>query len=352
MRRFATAGLLAAMAGALAFVVAEVALRVLKLAPSKTVTTVSAAEFGRVPGLLSPGTEIVDLQNPALPHRVRVDSLGFRGQDFSRVPPEGTFRIAMLGDSFVYGTMVDDEATLPAQLQQRLAPRCGPVEVVNAGLSGATIIEQLEVARRVLPLRPALVVVTFTENDVTDLGGESTWSQLARSREAKSGFPLRYLYPVLRESAVWNLAMKLRGMTRTANGHDGTSVLPTVGAAKGGVRPDSARRARYEATLSTLASELRAANVPAVFVTFPAHFTVYDEWSEEQLDWAASVAQRQGLPVIATLPAFRGSRKPATELFLLPLDGHPSGVGHALAADTLATALRAHPTLTGRCGTP
>jgi hypothetical protein len=125
------------MAGALAFVVAEIALRMLKLAPSKTVTTVSAAEFGRVPGLLSPGTEIVDLQNPALPHRVRVDSLGFRGQDFSRVPPEGTFRIAMLGDSFVYGTMVDDEATLPAQLQQRLAPRCGPVEVVNAAASGA-----------------------------------------------------------------------------------------------------------------------------------------------------------------------------------------------------------------------
>lgn len=334
----------------LALGAAEVALRLLDLAPTRGLTTVTAAQFERLPGLFSPGAAFTDLRNANLPHRVRIDSLGLRGPDIARTPPAGTLRLAMLGDSFVYGDFVHDEETLPAQLQARLSRSCGPTEVINAGLPGSTITEQVEIARRILPLRPALVVITFTENDVTDLRNEPMWDQLARNRAAKSSFPLRYLYPMLRASALWNLAMQVRGRLRASASHDGGAAKAATDSVPGGVRPDSTRRAAYEMALATLATELRAAGVDAVYVTFPAHFTVYGEWTDEQLRWAEAAAARQSLPVVRTLPAMQASGKGATELFLLPHDGHPSALGYALSADTLAAELRARPALASRCG--
>jgi len=334
----------------LALGVAEATLRVLHLAPTRGLTTVTAEQFDRLPGLFSPNAAFTDMRNPNLPHRVRVDSLGFRGADIPRAPKAGTLRVVMLGDSFVYGDFVHDEETLPARLQERLAASCGPTEVINAGLPGSTITEQLEMVRRILPLRPDFVIVTFTENDVTDLRNEPMWSQLERNRTAKSGFPLRYVYPMLRSSALWNLAMQVRGRVRATTSHDGGAAKASTDSRPGGVRPDSARRARYENSLTALAAELRGAGVPAAYVTFPAHFTVYGEWTDEQLRWAESTAARAGFTVIATLPAMQASKKSATELFLLPHDGHPSALGYALSADTVAAVLKSVTPISTRCG--
>jgi lysophospholipase L1-like esterase len=350
VKRLGFAALLFGVACLVALGLAELALRALNLAPTRGLTTLTAAQFDRLPGLFSPGAEFVDLRNRALPHQVRIDSLGFRGPDFARQRDSNAVRIVMLGDSFIYGDFVNNDETLPFVLERRLNDRCGKVEVINAGLPGSTISDQVEVARRVLALGPTLVIISFTENDVTDLANEPMWSMLARNRAAKSGFPLRFLYPALRGSALWNLAMQVRGRLRTAQRHDAGDALPATAGQQGGVRPDSARRAAYDAALTTLVAELSRAAVPAAFVTFPAHFTVYREWSEEQLLWVEARAQAQGLPVVSTLSALRASGKSATELFLLPHDGHPSALGYSIAADTLARELRALEPLAARCG--
>jgi integrase len=61
----------------LSIATAELVLRVLRLAPSQGIATVDEAHFDKVPGLLLPGQDIVDLQKPALPHHVHVNSLGW-----------------------------------------------------------------------------------------------------------------------------------------------------------------------------------------------------------------------------------------------------------------------------------
>jgi lysophospholipase L1-like esterase len=347
VRRRLAAGGLAFFALCTSLLIAEGVLRALRLAPTEGLTTVTASQFDSIPGHFSPSRSFTDLRIRALPHQVRIDSLGYRGGEVSRAPRVGVPRVLMLGDSFIYGDFVDEGETLPAQLVQMLRQECGTVEVINAGLPGATITDYREVARRGLVLRPDLMVVAFTENDVSDLAAEPLWNQMARNRVAKSSFPFGMVYPVLRQSALWNLAMQVRGKIRASlmrAEHSESGDIPR------GIRPDSVLRARYARALTGLAQDAATAGTPLVFLSFPLHFTVYGEWPSEQLHWVDSLARAVGLPVVSTLTILRESGLGRTELFLLPHDGHPSAKGYALAAAELAAVLREHPAL--QCALP
>lgn len=93
--------------------------------------------------------------------QLHVNSLGFRGPEIGPDKPAGTFRVAVLGDSVVFGRYARDEEVWTARLQQRLTERLGrPVEVINAGVPGYTAETDIEVLRRrILPLAPDLVLV-------------------------------------------------------------------------------------------------------------------------------------------------------------------------------------------------
>jgi len=98
------------------------------------------------------------------------NSLGYRGEEFTREKPEGVFRIVAIGGSSVYTITVEDDAeTFPAQLQTVLRERYGHerVEVINAGVGGFNSWESLiDLEFRVLDLDPDLIVVYHGVNDV------------------------------------------------------------------------------------------------------------------------------------------------------------------------------------------
>jgi hypothetical protein len=86
------------------------------------------------------------------------NSAGFRGP--SELSPVGA-PIAVVGDSFVYGTGVPDGDTFPAQLE-----RLGGVRVANLGVPGFGIDQiALTVRHYALPLRPRLIVVGVVDLD-------------------------------------------------------------------------------------------------------------------------------------------------------------------------------------------
>jgi len=97
---------------------------------------------------------------------VRINRHGFRQGGREPAKPRGTFRVAVLGDSFIEAFQVPDEQTFCAQLERRLqgcsALAGRRVEVLNFGVSGFGTAQELLMLRHyVWQYRPDLVLLAF-----------------------------------------------------------------------------------------------------------------------------------------------------------------------------------------------
>ena len=334
----------------LALGITEVVLRIFRLVPVNPVATVTEAEYARLPGLFAPDQSLIDRHRPALPFRVTIDSLGYRGPDFPRRKATGELRVVLAGDSFTYGEYVDDDQTLPAQLERGLRTGCGTVRVINAGVVGTTITDEAAMVERTLAIAPDLVVVVFSENDVTDLASTPEWTLLARNRRIKARFPLSVTYRLLRRTALWNLGLRVVGRLR-ARASSGT---PSP-AAPGHAGPNGERwaaplalRNRYRQAFLALRDTLKERGIPFGFAVYPFSWTVSDTSAAEQVEWVVTMAQDAGVPVVNLLPALRARGPLAARLYLLPADTHPSPLGYSVAAAYLAAELARDKLI--RCG--
>lgn len=105
---------------------------------------------------------------------VAINSAGFRDRERTLAKPEGTFRIAVVGDSFPEAFQVEMSEAFWFILEKKLQ-ECGAfggkqVEVLNFGVSGyGTGQELITLRERVWDYAPDLVMLTFTtNNDISD----------------------------------------------------------------------------------------------------------------------------------------------------------------------------------------
>src|SRR6476659_3875169 len=105
---------------------------------------------------------------------VRINSDGLRDQEHSFTKAEGTFRIAVVGDSYCEALPVSLEEAFWSVMGKRLE-ECGAfpgkkIEVINFGVSGyGTAQELLTLRERVWKYSPDLVLLAVaTNNDITD----------------------------------------------------------------------------------------------------------------------------------------------------------------------------------------
>jgi hypothetical protein len=109
-----------------------------------------------------------------LPHfgvSVSVNSFGTRDREHPVSKPEGTFRILVLGDSFVEALQVPFDKSFPMVLESELrASGVEGVEVLNAAVSGWGTDDQLKYLKQYgLHFNPDLILVGMTlHNDVFD----------------------------------------------------------------------------------------------------------------------------------------------------------------------------------------
>jgi len=100
--------------------------------------------------------------------RIRINSQGFRGPEFSVEKPGGVFRIVCLGDSVTYGFKVDNDECYPALLL-KFQGNPEQMEVINAGVPGYSSLQGMrQLERDVLSLAPDLLIVSFGNNDILD----------------------------------------------------------------------------------------------------------------------------------------------------------------------------------------
>jgi hypothetical protein len=105
---------------------------------------------------------------------IRINSAGLRDGNSTKIKPENTFRIAVLGDSFTFAAQVPSEQIYTSILEEKLAA-CKAfegqnIEVINFGVQGYGTAQQLLTLRQqVWDYQPDLVLLAFyLGNDVID----------------------------------------------------------------------------------------------------------------------------------------------------------------------------------------
>jgi hypothetical protein len=105
---------------------------------------------------------------------VRINGEGLRDREHAKQKPEGTFRIALLGDSYAEAFQVEQDkafwTVLERRLQECTALNNRKVEVINFGVSGYGTTQQLLTLReKVWDYAPDMVLLALTtNNDVLD----------------------------------------------------------------------------------------------------------------------------------------------------------------------------------------
>lgn len=151
----------------------------------------------------APGRGYTDCRAPDRCHHHVNNELGFRGAIARRAEPDGRL-VAVIGDSFVFGSGVGDDDTVPVVLAGALADLEPPVAVVNAGIQGLNGVNFPAIITYVgKRLHPDVIVVLLKDDDLDDTDVLSRWDRFRRS------FWYRLLY-VLNFETVYETARQTR----------------------------------------------------------------------------------------------------------------------------------------------
>jgi lysophospholipase L1-like esterase len=313
--------------------------------------------------------------------RVRFNQLGLRDPRERYEKPPGTFRILLLGDSFMEAVQVEQRETTASVLEARLRalrPDLN-VEVINAGVAGwSTGIEGLYLDNEGYRFEPDLVLLSFfIGNDLHDNYYKLQLESDSMRRAVKPYFalgkdgviiqrdppppppPPTGLLPALRACCrLWNV-IETGVLNRFGDGQTNT---PLWAAAP----MDAPEKALYDAEPSgdfkdgweitsqlfgRLKARTDALGVPLAVFVVPDSLQISEtEWREKMggqrvnrgradltapNDQVAAIADRYGLPRLDLLPALQQAAGGNPRRFYFETDQHWNRDAHALAAREL-----------------
>lgn len=264
-----------------------------------------------------------------------VNSIGFRGPEFTLEPAPGVRRIVFLGDSFTFGEGVIHEETY-AERTRSLLEEAEPgrrTESINLGVGGYNTFQEAAVLRTLgLALKPSAVAVGFTLNDAEPelfRRNPATGEMERRPVEEIAGEgagavdpPVTGLYRSRVARLIWGFFTGRRQTARTLRRY---RELYAEG---------SADWERCRGAIAEMGAALREAGIPGYAVLFPLLHRIGDDPFRAEREKAAKEFEKAGFRVIDVAPALAGKRD--VELWVHPADHHPNEIVHRAAAELLA----------------
>lgn len=124
--------------------------------------------------------------------RIRTNSYGMRGAEFSFDKPAGSLRVAVAGDSFTFGQGVEEDEAFVQVAGARLRQEGIPAEVLNFGVPGHATPQSVALVReRVVPTSPDVVLINVFAND---LSPEESWCLYGQGGHPAAAWTLRNVY--------------------------------------------------------------------------------------------------------------------------------------------------------------
>ncbi|MEZ6183812.1 MAG: SGNH/GDSL hydrolase family protein [Planctomycetota bacterium] len=270
------------------------------------------------PGLFAPSAERRVAYPPELAYDVRFNAQGLRGPELRE--PKPRLRVLALGDSVTFGYHVDDPETYPAFLRAQVGPE---VEVLNGGCGSFTITDERRyLEERLLALEPDVVVLQFCANDVVSAELDRTplrYEEILNPSEGGDWF---------RSTAIGELQLRAHiALKRWQKG-------PPQNLGDPAQPVDPRLWARYAEELGALKATLDARKIPLVLVAFTDLDVVRNGQPSPYDGELERITGELGVPFASTLAAYRAHGEP-TELYLYPLDGHPSATGNRVLAEVV-----------------
>ena len=254
----------AALVAFACLIMGELAVRLLSPQMSEYPRSAFSPEYGFI---AFPNTRIVQEVPGRWKHEYTTNRYGHRGTE---VPLSNLYRtpnVVVLGDSFSFGTGVDDGDEFPAVMRKAFA---GRAEVVNLSSPGWGLAQEI---RRFYELgqlyQPRVVVLQFTGNDpaddvlnaVTDVvDGRFVFRD---STNRVEGIKKYLSYSVIQKSQLYNLARSAL-YVRWRQAETAAAMENT-----GGKLSEAARY--HIRLLETFARDLRARGIKLVMIAVPQH---------------------------------------------------------------------------------
>jgi lysophospholipase L1-like esterase len=251
---------------------------------------------------------------------VLVNSQGMRGGEFSPQKPPGKIRIINFGDSYTYGYGVGQDDTYPVLLGQ-LLERSFPngYEVLNAGVNGYGMYQELMYLRRAVRYQPDVITISSTYNDSLFLNNVHVDGTIGMNDAAKQRI-LRgvSLKRIARSFALYNFWMEKvakwlywRVKDRLVTGTWSTDY------------PVDGMLVKYQSILLEIIREARSREITVIFVI--PHMGKLGPYGEIMV----RAARQMSIPYIAMGPVFERYRP--EEVFFMD-HGHPNEFGNRLIA--------------------
>jgi hypothetical protein len=263
---------------------------------------------------------------------VALNSLGFREREYPRARVPGVRRIAVLGDSYTFGTGVEFADIYSKRLETQLNRSSEPFEVINFGVGGYnTKLELATWREQAVWFAPDLVILGYVLND-----SERRQADVGRTTGAKEPSLLNGLHHHAKMSSMLYryLAPKIGAVfglfgARYAIGSTEEMLRSFDDDAPGWIDSRNA--------ILQLAAEVRATGADFMVVVFPIiiDFTSYPlRPIHEKI---VHFCRKNGIDVIDLLPRMRPENASDLAVFL---DGHPNARAHVIFAEEIHRHLR------------
>jgi hypothetical protein len=257
-----------------------------------------------------PSTQIIYHGEP-----LSINRWGMRDQEYDQMPPANTYRIALLGPSFVMGSGVADNQVFEALLEERLnrendGSAFAQYQILNFGVAGYSALQELfALETRALAFQPdALFFVGH------QLEEEITARNLANRIVLGTKMPYEYLDELAGRAGV-------------------TEGMPQAEAERR-LKPYGMELVTW--TYQQVVSLAHEEGIQPVWVFLP---TLETEMVTDEVAKLVRLAEEAGFVVLDLSDVY--TNQDLASLIVAEWDKHPNARGHQLLADHLYEALKA-----------
>ncbi len=263
----------------------------------------------------------------------KVNKAGLRDREFARVPPAGVLRIAGIGDSFAQGEGVPLRLSLFKQIERELGQGYEVINGARPGVSTAAEVPLMFNLVRDFKCTRTIAVFIINDIELTQKLRErmATVNDLINVRErtprTPPGIAVRVFNSIrlLSVTSAWIRHGRIRDATvkwyrdmysKETNGENLMHLRGAFGSLAGA-----------------------APNNQTVLVIYPLMESLESEYPFTEIHkQIKDLASHTGMHVLDLLPIFQGHT--TSELQVHPVDHHPNGKAHAIAAKAIVYALR------------